>query len=52
MTVDCHSQRAEEAAIAERGVTHTWVSPPPVDDFNAYLDHMQWVAEEIIPKVG
>jgi len=38
--------------LAERGVTDTWVSPPPVDDFNAYLDHMQWVAEEIIPKVG
>jgi probable F420-dependent oxidoreductase len=38
--------------LAERGVTHTWVNPPPVEDFNAYLDHMQWVAEEIIPKVG
>jgi probable F420-dependent oxidoreductase len=38
--------------LAERGVTDTWVNPPPVDDFNAYLDHMQWVAEEIIPKVG
>jgi probable F420-dependent oxidoreductase len=37
--------------LAERGVTDTWVNPPPVDDFNAYLDHMQWVAEEIIPKV-
>jgi probable F420-dependent oxidoreductase len=38
--------------LAEHGVTDTWVNPPPVDDFNAYLDHMQWVAEEIIPKVG
>ena len=38
--------------LAECGVTDTWVSPPPVDDFDAYLDHMQWVAEEIIPKVG
>jgi probable F420-dependent oxidoreductase len=38
--------------LAERGVTDTWVNPPPVNDFNAYLDHMQWVAEEIIPKVG
>jgi hypothetical protein len=37
--------------LAERGVTDTWVNPPPLDDFNAYLDHMQWVAEEIIPKV-
>lgn len=37
--------------LAERGVTDTWVNPPPLDDFNAYLDHMQWVAEEVIPKV-
>jgi probable F420-dependent oxidoreductase len=38
--------------LAERGVTDTWVNPPPVNDFTAYLDHLQWVAEEIIPKVG
>ncbi|MCV7057483.1 TIGR03619 family F420-dependent LLM class oxidoreductase [Mycolicibacterium gilvum] len=38
--------------LAERGVTDTWVNPPPVKDFNAYLDHMQWVAEEVMPKVG
>ena len=38
--------------LAERGVTDTWVNPPPLDDFNAYLDHMAWVAEEVIPKVG
>jgi probable F420-dependent oxidoreductase len=38
--------------LAELGVTDTWVNPPPVQDFNAYLDHLQWVAEEIIPKVG
>jgi probable F420-dependent oxidoreductase len=38
--------------LAERGVTDTWVNPPPVNDVNAYLDHMQWVAEEVIPKVG
>jgi probable F420-dependent oxidoreductase len=37
--------------LAELGVTDTWVNPAPVDDFNAYLDHMQWVAEEVIPKV-
>lgn len=37
--------------LAERGVTDTWVNPPPVDNFTAYMDHMQWVAEEIIPKV-
>lgn len=38
--------------LAERGVTDTWVNPPPLADFNAYLDHMAWVAEEVIPKVG
>jgi probable F420-dependent oxidoreductase len=38
--------------LAERGVTDTWVNPPPLDDFTAYLDHMAWVAEEVIPKVG
>jgi hypothetical protein len=38
--------------LAERGVTDTWVNPPALDGFDAYLDHMQWVAEEIIPKVG
>jgi probable F420-dependent oxidoreductase len=36
--------------LAERGVTDTWVNPPPVADLNAYLDHLQWVAEEIAPK--
>jgi hypothetical protein len=38
--------------LAECGVTDTWVNPPPLDNFNAYLDHMAWVAEEVIPKVG
>lgn len=38
--------------LADLGVTDTWVNPPPVGDFNAYLDHMQWVAEEVIPAVG
>ncbi|GAC1401258.1 MAG: TIGR03619 family F420-dependent LLM class oxidoreductase [Mycobacterium sp.] len=37
--------------LAAHGVTETWVNPPPLDDFNAYLDHMQWVAEEVIPEV-
>ncbi|NDJ87918.1 MULTISPECIES: TIGR03619 family F420-dependent LLM class oxidoreductase [Mycolicibacter] len=37
--------------LAEAGVTDTWVNPPPLNDVNAYLDHMQWVAEEVIPKV-
>jgi probable F420-dependent oxidoreductase len=38
--------------LADLGVTDTWVNPPPLDDLNAYLDHLQWVAEEVIPKVG
>lgn len=38
--------------LADLGVTDTWVNPPPLSDFSAYLDHMHWVAEEIIPKVG
>jgi probable F420-dependent oxidoreductase len=38
--------------LAELGVTDTWVNPPPLDDLNAYLDHMQWVAEEVVPKVA
>ena len=29
----------------------TWVNPPPLRDFHEYLDHLQWVAEEVIPKV-
>ncbi len=37
--------------LAERGVTDTWVNPPALDGLEAYLDHLQWVAEEIIPKV-
>lgn len=27
--------------LGEFGVTDTWVNPPPLNDFNAYLDHMQ-----------
>jgi hypothetical protein len=38
--------------LAERGVTDTWVNPPALDGLEAYLEHLQWVAEEIIPKVG
>jgi hypothetical protein len=36
--------------LAEYGVTDAWVNPPPLHDFNAYLDHMQWAAEEVIPN--
>ncbi|GAB1814463.1 TIGR03619 family F420-dependent LLM class oxidoreductase [Mycobacterium sp. MUNTM1] len=38
--------------LAELGVTETWVNPPPLNDFEAYLDHMRWVADEVMPKVG
>ncbi|MBJ7336544.1 TIGR03619 family F420-dependent LLM class oxidoreductase [Mycolicibacterium sp.] len=38
--------------LAALGVTDTWVNPPPLDDFNAYLEHLHWVAEEIIPHVS
>jgi len=37
--------------LAGLGVTDTWVNPPPLRDFNEYLDHLQWVADEVIPKV-
>ena len=38
--------------LAALGVTVTSVTPPPLTDFEAYLDHLRWVAEEVIPKVG
>ncbi|MCW2831076.1 MAG: luciferase family protein [Aeromicrobium sp.] len=38
--------------LAELGVTDTWVTPPPVDDFEAYLDHLRWVAAEVMPKIA
>ena len=38
--------------LAELGVTDTWVNPPAVADLNAYIDHMFWVAEEVMPKVA
>jgi probable F420-dependent oxidoreductase len=37
--------------LAGLGVTDTWVNPPPVHDFEAYLDHLRWVAAEVVPKV-
>lgn len=38
--------------LAELGVTETWVPPPPVRDLEEYLDHMRWLAAEIMPKLG
>jgi probable F420-dependent oxidoreductase len=37
--------------FSELGVTVTGVPIPPVNDVNAYLDYLQWVIEEIKPKV-
>ena len=37
--------------FSELGVTATGVPIPPVKDVNAYLDYLQWVIEEIKPKV-
>jgi probable F420-dependent oxidoreductase len=38
------------AELAGYGVTETWVAPPPVSGIEEYLDHMRWVAEEVVPK--
>jgi probable F420-dependent oxidoreductase len=38
--------------LGELGVTETIVPLPPLDNFQAFLDRLQWVAEEIMPKVG
>jgi probable F420-dependent oxidoreductase len=35
--------------LTEVGVTDTWVNPPPVDSLEAYLDHLRWVAERVVP---
>jgi probable F420-dependent oxidoreductase len=37
--------------LKDLGVTVTSVMPPPLSDLEAYLDHMRWVAEDIIPQV-
>lgn len=37
--------------FAELGVTMSGLSVPPVTDLNAYLDYIQWVIEDIKPKV-
>ena len=38
--------------LAERGVTETLIPMPPLSGFEAYLDRLQWVGEEIIPRVA
>jgi probable F420-dependent oxidoreductase len=37
--------------LAEQGVTQTWVNPPPVSGLDEYLDHLRWVAEEVMTAV-
>ena len=37
--------------LASLGVTETRLPPPELADFQAYLDWLSWVAEEIAPKV-
>lgn len=37
--------------FADLGVTMSGLSVPPVTDVNAYLDYIQWVIEDIKPKV-
>ncbi|WP_257540951.1 TIGR03619 family F420-dependent LLM class oxidoreductase [Sphingobium sp. CFD-1] len=38
--------------LGELGVTETIIPLPPLDSFDAYLDRMRWVAQEIMPKMG
>lgn len=40
------------ARLADLGVTDTWITPPPVSGFDAYLDHLRWVADEVISEGG
>jgi hypothetical protein len=37
--------------FAELGVTFSSVPPPRLDGVEAYMDHAQWVIEEIKPQV-
>jgi len=38
--------------LAELGVTETILPLPPLTDFEAYLDRLRWIGEEVIPAVG
>src|SRR3546814_11702314 len=38
--------------LAELGVTETIIPLPPLDSYDAYLERLRWVAEEIMPKVA
>ena len=38
--------------LTELGVTETMLQSPPLASYEAYLDWMRWVSEEIMPKAG
>ncbi len=38
--------------LASKGVTEVRLAVPQFEDFQAYLDWLRWVAEEIMPKAG
>jgi hypothetical protein len=35
--------------LADLGVTWTFLPQPPLADLDAYLDHLRWQAERIMP---
>lgn len=38
--------------LEERGVTHTALATIGIPSFEAYLDHLRWAAEEVLPRLG
>jgi len=51
-TRDLHREVEQCGVLREMGVTDTWIAPPALRDLNEYVDHLHWVAEEVIPQVG
>jgi probable F420-dependent oxidoreductase len=37
--------------LANMGVTVSSVLPPPLPDLETFLDHMRWIAEDVVPHV-
>jgi hypothetical protein len=35
-----------------QGVTHTSLAPMGIPSFEAYLEHLRWVAEEVLPELS
>lgn len=51
------AQTAEEiidrcGQLTALGATETWAAPPPVASLDAYIDHLRWVAAEVMPHVA